>query len=44
MKPESLSRAFRRLKMIGVTSKMRQVSIRDLPALRAFTEEEAMAV
>lgn len=43
MKPESLSRSFRRLKDLGVTSKVRQVSIRDVSVLRHFAQEEAAA-
>lgn len=35
MKPESLSRAFSRLKPLGVTCKGRQIRIRDLAALRS---------
>lgn len=40
MKPESLSRAFRRLNAVGVKSKLRHVSIEDLPVLRAFALED----
>ena len=41
MKPESLSRAFRRLKEIGVNSKLRTVSVHDVSRLRSFAQEEA---
>lgn len=38
MKPESLSRAFARLKPAGVSSSHRLVSIRDMSKLRAYAE------
>lgn len=41
MKPESLSRAFARLKPIGVSSSHRLVSIRDMSKLRAYAEATA---
>lgn len=40
MQPESLSRAFNRLKNFGVESRRRNVRISDVPALRRFVEEE----
>lgn len=40
MKPESLSRAFQRLKSHGVTIKNNHAEISDLEDLRAFAEEE----
>ncbi|GAA6165680.1 Crp/Fnr family transcriptional regulator [Pelagimonas sp. KU-00592-HH] len=41
MKPESLSRAFARLKPVGVRSEVRHVSVDDLRVLRAFVEDNA---
>lgn len=40
MKPESLSRAFGRLKTYGVASSQRQVTISDVSKLRAFAETQ----
>ena len=41
IKPESLSRAFSRLKAVGVQSAMREVRIEDTHALRNWTENQA---
>ncbi|WP_299937380.1 Crp/Fnr family transcriptional regulator [uncultured Pelagimonas sp.] len=41
MKPESLSRAFSRLKQVGVSSEYRNVRIEDISALRALSEDIA---
>lgn len=43
IKPESLSRAFSRLKPIGVKSAMREVRIDDLHALRNWTDSQRAA-
>ena len=40
MKPESLSRAFARLKPLGVTVRQNHAEIADIEALRAFTLED----
>ena len=40
MKPESLSRAFARLKEQGVTIKQNTAQIEDLAALRDYVEED----
>ena len=40
IKPESLSRAFSRLKSVGVHSAMRDVRIEDPHALRSWTESQ----
>lgn len=42
MKPESLSRAFSRLKPLGVSSEMRSVRIKDVSALRDFAQFAAV--
>lgn len=39
MKPESLSRAFNRLRDVGVNSELRHVDIKDVSALRSFAED-----
>ncbi len=41
MKPESLSRAFSRLKQIGVTIEKNHALIRDTNALRAYVEDDS---
>ena len=41
MKPESLSRAFSRLKAVGVITRLKQVQIRDRSALRDFARQLA---
>lgn len=38
MKPESLSRAFAKLKKIGVESELKNVRVRDIDALRSFSD------
>lgn len=40
MKPESLSRAFSRLKQIGVTIEKNHASIKDINALQAYVEDD----
>lgn len=44
MQPESLSRAFKKLKPQGVQSNRRDVHIDNVTALRRFAEEEALGV
>ncbi len=41
MKPESLSRAFNRLRDVGVDSELRKVRIKDVSALRTFADDIA---
>ncbi|WP_299351228.1 Crp/Fnr family transcriptional regulator [uncultured Shimia sp.] len=41
MKPESLSRAFSRLKQVGVTIEKNHALIKDINVLRAYVEDEA---
>ena len=41
MQPESLSRAFKRLKSLGIESCGRNVRIGDVPALRCFAEQKS---
>jgi CRP-like cAMP-binding protein len=44
MQPESLSRAFKKLKSVGVQSIRRQVRIEDVPAFQRFVEAELEGV
>ncbi|WP_421701551.1 Crp/Fnr family transcriptional regulator [Aliiroseovarius sp.] len=44
MQPESLSRAFKKLKHLGVVSNRRQVRIEDVPTLRRFVDAELEGV